>query len=38
MKTNKKEDTNKISIVDIFFMSLLLIVYLIAWLTGFLKF
>jgi len=37
MKKVKKEETNKISVVDIFFMSLLLIVYLISWLTGFLK-
>lgn len=38
MKKENREETNKITIVDIFFMSLLIVVYLIAWFTGFLKF
>ena len=38
MKKENREKANKITIVDVFFMSLLLIAYLIGWLTGFIKF
>ena len=38
MKKENREEANKITIVDLFFMSLLLISYLICWLTGFIKF
>ena len=37
MEKTNNEETNKISIVDIFFMSVLAICYIVALLTGFLK-